>query len=239
MSESTRTDTLMFVDGRDLARGRLEDSAGAARLDHLSTGNGLRGGAVLVGVIVGLIGLFGEVHAAMFGAMFPAYVSALGMAWDADAKEHGGVLRRVVGLSRRSIVTARYREMGVVAALALGVAATLNVGVLALMDEDPTPAAFAYWAMACFVVVCLCVGIPMRIRDNAGLTFIATAVVGVAVVVVVLLVTEPWIGGGGPPFPGGPAALALACLMVLGLLVAVGVPISHRVAVRLYEERDL
>lgn len=62
MSESTRTDTLMFVDGRDLARGRLEDSAGAARLDHLSTGNGLRGGAVLVGVIVGLIGLFGEVH---------------------------------------------------------------------------------------------------------------------------------------------------------------------------------
>ena len=75
--------------------GRLTGVAGTRHLDRLSTGWGLRLGALVAGVIAGAIGVLGGVASEAVGGILAVTVPVVTAPWDADEREGGAALRRV------------------------------------------------------------------------------------------------------------------------------------------------
>lgn len=245
---------LTYRDARDVDADRSTNIAAAARVDRDS---GTLGGWIGAG----LLGVFGGAVAAVTGnessPMMIAVVYTMLLVqgpWQIDETDGGADLRRVVGLTRRSVVTARYITFAwywlvfVIAALVapwtMAAAGVGQVGftmwdlgsrVVPAGSGQVGAAMFGVWAAAMLSAVSGCFGIAARIRWGSAGSVVLLCLVAVLGPLAIILVGSFGVSDYALRTPGDIAvALGLLLLVVVG-----GGLVSHRSAIRAYERKDL
>ena len=151
------------------------------------------------------------------------------------AKEGGARLPHLVGVSRRSVVTARYAWacLGWIGLSSTALVLMAGFGWLFGRDVADQVAEVGLFALA--AVVGYAVAIPLRIRHGAAGSVAATAVVMVVVLIAVIGGAMLLVGDGDAV----PMRYSLAAISLAAPLALLAVPISYRAAVRAYAAKDL
>lgn len=215
---------------------RTSDVRAAMRLDWLA----MEKGAVPAGVVI--LAVFAVVDVVtenpMGGAVFAAIwgLMILTRTWTADAEEHGAELRRIVPLSRRSVVTGRYVLAGMIVAVAATVMAVAAILAGVLTGRGVTAALVSLAAVAGVVLLQLLVAIPVLIRYGRWAMVLVNGVLLIGSGLLVL--------GAGPLLLGFDPDVemqrfAVSAVVTAWLLPLVAAPISYRIAQRTYASKDL
>lgn len=226
---------LTYRDAQAVDADRASNTAAAARLD--------RGYGSLTWMIsAACIGVIGAVTAGLTGSeaatsnIAVIYLMLLAqMPWQFDEIDGGAQLRRVVGLSRRSVVSARYATLAGYVLILIVSNATARGVLLAAGFGDVAPAMFGVWAGATVAAAAGCIGIPARINWGRTACIVLLCIVVALALLAIMIIGSFAVSDYALRTPAD-AAVALGLL----LLVAVGGGLaSHRSAVRAYERKDL
>lgn len=124
------------------------------------------------GILIGLVGMW-----ALQSVLAP---------WRVDETDNGARLRSIVGLSRRTVVAARYVWTGLLLTT-IAVVFTLAIwGVGALLDRPVSEYLATLWIGSGAILFVLAAGVPARIRYSDATAFVVMLAAGVLFVAVMI-----------------------------------------------------
>lgn len=172
------------------------------------------------GILIGLVGMW-----ALQSVLAP---------WRVDETDNGARLRSIVGLSRRTVVAARYVWTGLLLTT-IAVVFTLAIwGVGALLDRPVSEYLATLWIGSGAILFVLAAGVPARIRYSDATAFVVMLAAGVLFVAVMI---DGVVLGASPDADG--LRFTLVSLVVIGAVDLIAVPAFYLTAQRWYSRKNV
>lgn len=220
----------------DLDRRRPPGVLEAWRLDRRSAPGGADVAVAVVGLAGGVLGAFIDVSNALTGGALGIAYPLIRTLWTVDTTQGGGELRRILPLRRRDVVTARYLASALHYLAFLGSYLLAALVVSLVTGRGVGEALFASWMAACVATGAVLAGMPVAAGRGAIATFIAAVTGGFVAMLSCLAIWA--VALDESPALLTPASGVVALVTLVVLVVGGGV-LSHRLAVRRYERKDL